>query len=151
MVLVYVVVSMPLAEVRAFVLVIFPTLGLLLLESLLVSLLPVFVLRVIEYIVEKVGVGVQGWSFLLGAYPPDSVVELEDLLPEFVNESLRFLDILGSTTGLRESFLEVLDLLLEEYKVRPRRFVGVVAYLLSSVLVLGQRKTLSVCRTLDGR
>ena len=64
-------------------------------------------------------------------------MELEDLLPEFVNKLLRFLDILGSATGLRESFLKVLDLLLEEYKIRPRRFVGVVARLLSPVLVLG--------------
>ena len=79
----------------------------------------------------------------------DSFVEFEDLLPKFVNESLRFLDILGSATGLYESFLEVLDLLLEEYKVRPYGFVGVVARLPSSVLVLGQRKTLSVYRTLD--
>ena len=62
---------------------------------------------------------------------------MEDLLPEFVNESLYFLNILGSVTGLRKSFLEVLDLLLEEYKVRPYRFVGVVARFLSSVLVLG--------------
>ena len=118
-------------------------------ESLLVSLLPVFVLRVTEYIVEKVGVGVQGRSFPFGARSLDSFVEFEDLLPEFVNESLRFLDILGSTTGLYKSFLKVLDLLLEERKVRPRRFIGVVVRLLSSVLVLGQRKTLSVCRTLD--
>ena len=106
-------------------------------ESLLVLLLLVFVLRVIEYIIEKVGVGIQGRSFLFGAYSSNSIVELEDLLPEFVNESLRFLNILGSAIGLYESFLEVLDLLLEEYKVGPYRFVGVVTYLLSSVLVLG--------------
>ena len=78
-------------------------------------------------------------------------MEFKDLLPEFVNESLRFLNILGSATGLYKSFLKVLDLLLEERKVRPYGFVGVVARLLSSVLVLGQRKTLSVCRTLDSR
>ena len=64
-------------------------------------------------------------------------MELEDLLPKFINESLYFLNILGSATGLYESFLKVLDLLLEEYKVRPYRFVRVVACLLSSVLVLG--------------
>ena len=84
-------------------------------ESLLILFLPVFVLRVIERIVEKVGVSVQGWSFLLSAYPLNSTVELEDLLPKFINESLYFLNILGSAIGLRESFLKVLDLLLEEY------------------------------------
>ena len=106
-------------------------------ESLLVLLLPVFVLQVIEYIIEKVGVGIQGRSFLFSAYSSNSVIELEDLLPKFVNESLYFLNILGSTTGLYKSFLKVLDLLLKEYKVRPYGFVGVVIYLLSSVLVLG--------------
>ena len=81
----------------------------------------------------------------------NSVIELEDLLSEFVDESLYFLNVFSYTTGLRESFLEILDLLLEEYKVGPRRLVGVVASLLPSVLVLGYYKTLFVYRTLDSR
>ena len=76
---------------------------------------------------------------------------MEDLLPEFVNNPLYLPNILVSATGFRKFFLEVFNLLLEEYKVGPYRLVGVVVYLLPSVLVLGYYETLSVYRTLDSR
>ena len=132
LVLVYIVISLPLAEVRTLALVVVLSLGCLLLESPFLLLLPVLVLRVIERIVLEAIRVLRSRSFLPSACSAEGIIKLGDL-----------------TTGLGESFPEVVDLLLEKDRARSSVLVGVVIRFLPPELVLGHRKTPRPCYILD--
>ena len=134
LVLVYIVVSPPLTEVRTLALVVVLSLGRLLLESPFLLLLPVLVLRVIERIVLEAIRVLRSRSFLPSACSAEGIIKLGDL-----------------TTGLGESFPEVVDLLLEKDGARSGVLVGVVIRFLPPELVLSYRETLRPCYILDYR
>jgi hypothetical protein len=132
LVLVYIIVSPSLAEVRTLALVVVLFLGRLLLESPFPPLLLVLVLRVIERVVLEAIRVLRSRSFLPSTYSAEGIVKLGDL-----------------ATGLGESFPEVVDLLLEKDRARSGVFVGVVIRFLPPELVLGYRETLCPCYILD--
>ena len=162
LILVYIDVSIPLAEIQTFVLVVRPALGLLFSEPSLLLYLLVLVLQVIESVAREVQHIVVSQPLLPASYIYKRVVKLENLFLKYVDKLLYLLNLVSrlvySLPGLFvlllgtfqlaidlcELLSEVASLLLKEHRVRPLMLVVVVLCLLLSIVVLDYRDPLGL-------